>query len=186
MIAPARHLITAEEFEAMAESGVFAEDDRLELIEGEIIEMSPIGDSHAGCVDWLSNSFKDRLGQRVVISTQNPANVTNISRPQPDVILARPRADYYRKGRPGPQDTFLVIEVADSSLSFDRQTKIPLYARSGIREAWLVNLVDGVVEVHRDPTPQGYRLVRRAGPAETISPEAFPEVEMSVAEILGE
>jgi Uma2 family endonuclease len=187
VIAPARHLITAEEFEAMAESGVFAEDERLELIEGEIFEMSPIGDLHAGCVNWLSNSFKDRLGSRIVVTTQNPANVTDFSRPQPDVILARPRADFYRKSSPGPQDAFLVIEVADSSLEFDRKTKIPLYAKSGIREVWLVNLVESVVEVYRDPSPRGgYRVVRRAGPAETIAPEAFPEVQMSVAEILGE
>jgi Uma2 family endonuclease len=185
VIAPARHLITAEEFAAMAAVGVFAEDDRLELIEGEIFEMSPIGDLHAGCVNWLSNSLKDRLGPKVVVTTQNPANVTNISRLQPDVILARPRADFYRKQSPGPEDVFLVIEVADSSLSFDRQTKIPLYARSGFREAWVVNLVESVVEVFRDPTSQGYRLVRRARLGETVAPETFPEVELSVTEILG-
>jgi Uma2 family endonuclease len=185
MAEPLKRLFTRAEYYAMAEAGILKPEDRVELIEGEIYRMAPIGNPHAGCVNRLVHQFSAlTAANRAVLSPQNPVNLTDISEPQPDVTLLRPREDFYGEGHPTPTDVLLLVEVAGSSIGFDRHTKIPLYARCGIPEAWLVDLVKKILEVHRDPTPAGYRNVQRLHRGDRIAPQAFPDFEIEVASIL--
>ncbi|MER3399777.1 MAG: Uma2 family endonuclease [Thermoflexus sp.] len=181
----ARRLFTVEDYHRMREAGILSEDDRVELIEGEILEMSPIGSRHAGTVARLVRIFSQRLGERAVVWPQNPIRLGVYSEPQPDVALLRPREDFYEAEHPGPGDVWLVVEVADRSVEGDRGVKAPLYGRAGIPEFWLVDLAAGVVEVYREPGVEGYRSVRRLGPGETLAPLAFPDCVLPVEEILG-
>jgi Uma2 family endonuclease len=185
MAEPLKRLFTRDEYYAMAEAGILKLEDRVELIEGEIYHMAPIGNPHAGCVNRLVRRFSAlTAADRAVLSPQNPVNLTDISEPQPDVTLLRPRADFYGDGHPTPEDVLLLVEVADTSIGFDRHTKIPLYARCGIPEAWLVDIKKKVLEVHRDPTPNGYRKTQQLRPGDRIAPLAFPDFEIDVADIL--
>jgi Uma2 family endonuclease len=178
-------LFTVEEFQGMAETGVFSEDERLELIRGEIVEMTPIGGPHAGSVRLLNNRLTARLGSRAIVDVQNPVSLDEQqSTLYPDLMLLHPREDFYLREIPKSQDVLLVIEVADSSLAYDRDVKIPLYAESGISEAWLVDLNSKTIFVYRQPSPEGYKEVRQYRRGDTISPEAFPEDRFSVESIL--
>ncbi len=179
-----RRLFTADEYQQMIRAGVFDEDDRLELIEGEITEMSPISSKHAGHVNRLSELLRERLRGRVLVSVQNPVHLGEYSEPQPDLTLLRPRADYYADSHPTPEDVLLVVEVADTSVGFDRDVKIPMYARAGVGEVWLVTLVDKWIEVYREPTPQGYLSMRRALPGAMLAPQAFPDDALAVGDII--
>ena len=181
---PAPRRFTVAEFEQMGVAGIFPEGDRVELIRGEIIEMVPIGSGHSGRVARLTRAFILRLGERVHLSAQNPAVLADDTEPQPDIVLARPRVDDYTKSHPTPADILLLIEVAESSARYDRQTKAPLYAAVGIAEYWIVDLRAEVIEVHRQPGPEGYGEVVRRARGEFVAPLAFPECGLSVEEIL--
>ena len=174
---------TAEEFHRMAESGILSEDDRVELIEGEIVQMSPIGSRHASCVDQLNAFFSQKLSGRAIIRVQNPVRLDPYTELLPDLALLRPRKDFYASRHPGPGDVFLIVEVADTSAAYDREIKVPLYARSGIPEVWLVDLERGQVEVYRSPSPQGYREIRRLQGEAALSPEAFPDLKLRAADL---
>lgn len=152
-----KYSFTAEEFERMGEAGIFRHDARLELIDGEIFEMSPIGSLHAACVNFLSMLLNRLFGQSHIIATQNPIRVGDSSEPQPDITLLRWRDDFYRSALPTPADVLLVIEVADATVVKDRTVKIPLYARSGVPEAWLVNIPEEQLEVYSDPVNGVYQ-----------------------------
>jgi len=180
-----RHRFTVDEYYRMAEAGILSHDARVELVDGEIIEMSPIGRLHASRTMYLNAVFSARLGGRSTVSVQNPVRLSSRSEPQPDLALLRPRSDFYASGHPGPGDTLLVIEIADSSLVTDRDVKTPLYARAGIPETWVLNLVADTLEVYRQPSADGYRDVRILRSGDTVSPEAFPDVVLSAADILG-
>lgn len=181
-----RELLTVDQFERMIADGVFAEDERLELIRGEIIEMSPIENPHATCVRRLINRLVSRLGTRALIDAQDPIRLERQqSRPQPDIVVLRPAEDFYSGATPEPKDILLVIEVADSSLAYDRKVKIPLYAEAGISEAWLMDLNSGRIFTYRQPSPDGYRQVREHHRGEWISPEAFPDERFQVDDFLG-
>ena len=186
MVEVPRRRFTVEEFHRMAEAGLLTEDDRVELIEGELWEMTPIGRRHAGTVDFLADLFARGLGERALVRVQNPIRLGEYSEPQPDLLLLRRRADFYRGGHPGPQDAFLVVEVAESRVEVDRRVKIPLYGRHGVPEAWLVDLEGGRVEVYREPSPEGYRLMRLYTRGERLSPQAFPDLEVPLDDLLGE
>jgi Uma2 family endonuclease len=148
---PRRHRLTVADYYRMGEAGILAPDARVELIDGEIIDMAPPGDLHAGTVDQLVALLSRGIGDRALLRVQNPISIDGYSEPQPDIALLRPRADYYKTSRPRPQDVWLVIEVADTSLRHDRDEKMPLYARSAIAEAWLVDLVDRQLTRYRNP-----------------------------------
>src|ERR1043165_4040767 len=148
----ARHFFTVAEFERMGEAGIFARDARLELLEGEIVEMSPIGSSHAGCVKFLGRFLHTSVSDRALVSTQNPIKLDDYSEPQPDVALLRLRDDFYRHAHPKLVDVLLVIEVADTTVDYDRLVKVPLYAKAGIREVWLVNLPEEKIELYAEPS----------------------------------
>ncbi len=181
-----RRRFTTDEYHRMGEAGILGEDDRVELIEGEIVEMTAIGSKHAGTVARIQYVFSTRLGDRAVVWTQNPLLlVAQNSEPEPDVMLLAPRTDFYASRLPEPPDVLLLVEVADSSLLYDRRTKIPLYARAGVRECWLVDLEARRIEVHRDSTSTGYRDLRSPDRDERFSPLAFPDVPLTLADLLG-
>ncbi|MGH2350042.1 MAG: Uma2 family endonuclease [Chloroflexota bacterium] len=164
--------------------GIFTEDDRVELIDGEILQMSPIGDRHAAAVKRCNRVFSRAAGEQALVSIQDPIDLDPYNEPQPDVALLRPRADDYARGKPGPADILLVIEVADTSLAYDRQTKLPRYAAGGIPEAWLLDLHGDALEVHREPGPRGYALIRRCYRGERVVLEALPDLEIAVDDLL--
>jgi Uma2 family endonuclease len=177
---------TVQDYHRMAEAGIFHEDDRLELLEGEIVEMPPIGPGHAGGVKRLMNSFLPLQGERkAIISVQDPIRLGEHSEPQPDLALLKPHPDFYAREHPSPEDVFLVVEVMDSSASYDREVKVPLYARFGIPETWLMDVEQGLIEVYRSPSPEGYQQVRTLRRGEGLSPQAFPELSVTVDELLG-
>lgn len=182
---PELHRFTVDEYYRMAEVGLLTEDARVELIDGVIVDMPPIGPEHAGNVNWFTEAFRDLFGDSAQLSIQNPVRLGLRVEPQPDVMLLRSRADRYRTSHPGPEDVLLLVEVADSSLTYDRKTKARIYARAGIADYWIVNLVDSVVEVHRDSARGKYRSVQTFRRGDVIQPLAFPEIAIAVSDILG-
>jgi len=176
---------TVEEYHQMAQAGILSEDDRVELIEGEIVEMTPISSRHAACVKRLNRLFSQRVGERALVGVQDPIRLSEHSEPQPDLALLRPRPDFYTATHPGPQDVLLVVEVAETSADYDREVKLPLYARSEITEAWLVDLEAGVVEIQHKPSSQGYKEVRKYQRGERLASQAVPDLELTVDEVLG-
>ncbi len=177
---------TVQDYHRMAEVGTFREDDRLELLEGEIVEMPPIGPGHAGGVKRLMNGFLPlQVESKAIISVQDPIDSGEHSEPQPDLALLKPRPDFYSLEHPGPEHVFSVVEVMDSSTSDDREVKIPLYARFGIPETWLVDVAQGLIEMYRAPAPGGCQQVRTLRRGERLSPQAFPELILTVGEPLG-
>jgi Uma2 family endonuclease len=180
-----RRLFTVDEYHRMVDAGILNENDRVELIRGEIVRMAPIGSRHAGCVAALTQWLVTSLAGRAVIWPQNPVTLPPYSEPQPDIMLLVPRADFYRGGHPRSDDVLLLIEVADTTIRYDRRVKLPLYAEEGIREVWIVDLADDAVHVHRRPAGGGYQQVERLGGDASVAPEAFPDVVLSVAHILG-
>jgi Uma2 family endonuclease len=183
---PERHLVTVDEFDRMVDAGVFAPDRRLELIDGEMVDMSPIGSAHQACVDRLTTLLAPlATSGRALLRVQGSFKASDISQPQPDVALLVPRDDYYAQAHPGPSDVLLVIEVADTSVRFDRDVKLPAYGRAGVAEAWVVDLHGGVVEIATRPSDQGYEHLVRAGRQHNLTPTAFPDVVIAVSDLLG-
>ncbi len=180
----ARHRFTVKDFYRMAEVGILSQHDRVELLDGEIVDMTPIGSRHAACVNRLNSLLADLLGRRAIVSVQNPIDLGPDSEPQPDLAVLRPRADFYGEAHPGPEDILMVIEVADTSADFDRTVKLPLYARAGIREAWVVDLGSESVEVHQGPAERGYQSVEALRRGQRLVPQAFPDLALAVADVL--
>jgi Uma2 family endonuclease len=182
--APLR-LFTVSEYHRMAEAGVFTEDDRVELIEGEVVDMSPIGPRHAACVKKLASLVRDRVSSRaLIVGVQDPIRLSDHSEPLPDISILRARDDFYAGGHPGPEAVLVLLEVADASVMYDRNTKLPLYARAGIAEVWLVDLVKNVVDVYSSPGASGYANQSRFERGATAASVALPELGIPVAEIL--
>jgi Uma2 family endonuclease len=181
----ARRAFTVGEYHRMADAGILTEDDRVELIDGEIVRMSPIKSRHASCVDRLTALFTRRLRDRAIVRVQNPIVLGRLSEPQPDVVILRPRVDYYATRHPGPADVLLLIEVGDATRAYDREVKLPLYARAGIAEVWLVDLVDDVLTAHTGPALESYRERVDHARGSRLAPAAFPRVALRVNDILG-
>jgi Uma2 family endonuclease len=169
----------------MAEAGILTEDDRVELIRGEIVEMTPIGRRHAACVDRLNEMFILRLAQATIVRVQNPVELDDNSEPQPDLVLLRRRADFYEAGHPQAEDILLLVEVADTTVETDRDVKILLYANSGIAEVWLVDINAQCLEVYRQPSEKGYQIIQKYYRGQTVTIQAFSEVSFTVDEVLG-
>lgn len=178
-----RRIFTVAEFDQLGTVGVIGDGERVELIEGEIIAMTSVGPSHAGYVDLLNALFSEQIGRKAIVRVHNPLHLSALSEPQPDLMLLRPRADFYTGGHPGPTDVLLIVEVAETSLSFDLQIKVPLYASAAIPEVWVIDIATRSVYVHAWPEGGEYAVTRRAGPGESVSPLAFPEVEIGLADI---
>ncbi|MEA2503540.1 MAG: hypothetical protein QOG36_583 [Actinomycetota bacterium] len=169
----------------MGESGIILPDERVELIEGEIIQMAPIGCPHAGTVAHLLTLLVRGAGERAVVWPQNPLHLGDRSMPQPDLILLKPRPTFYTDAHPIGDDVLLLIEVADSSIRYDRLRKLPLYARFGVPECWIVNLQEGCIEASHTPDKEGYQEFRRYVAGERISPQALPDLVIEVGALLG-
>jgi Uma2 family endonuclease len=182
-VATTRRRFTRAEYYRMAEVGILGEDDRVELIKGEIIQMSPIGRLHKAFVGNLSQLLSVRFADLAVVWTQNPIILTDDTEPQPDVTVLRRRAPSYRERDAYAEDVLLLIEVADTSLAYDRTTKLRLYAEAGIPEYWIVDCTAEAVEVYRNPGPAGYRDVTRAAGPVMLASQAFPDVALTLAEI---
>ena len=180
-----RHQFTVAQYDQMIAAGVFYEDERLELLEGEIITMSPIGMFHAACVKRLNQIFSQQLGTKTIVGIQDPIHLDRYSEPEPDIALLHPRPDFYVAGHPEPEDIFLLVEVSETSLEYDREVKLPLYARAGIMEIWIVDVEQAVLEVYRQPVADGYTETLRLAKGETISPMAFPDLTIQVEQITG-
>ena len=181
----ARRTFTVDEYHRMISAGILAKDDRVELIEGEIVRMSPIGTRHGAGVDRLTMLFAGRLGRRAIVRVQGPITLGEHSEPEPDIALLKLRADFYAAQHPGPKDVLLVIEVADTSRAYDREIKIPLYARAGIIEVWTVDVIQRSIEMCRRPTLRGYRERHEPSRKDTLAPVAFPRTAFRVSDILG-
>lgn len=180
-----RKRFTTGEYEQMSAAGVLDEDDRVELIEGEIVEMSPLGPQHSACVTRVTELFYRIKNPLLTIRVQDPIRLGDFSAPQPDVVIVNRRDDRYAGGHPKPEDVLLLVEVSESSLAYDRDVKLPLYARAGITEVWLVALLPQVVEVYRAPNEDGYGEKRTMRRGEFIAPILLPDAELAIEHILG-
>jgi Uma2 family endonuclease len=176
-----RHRLTVAEYYRMGETGILAPDARVELIEGEVIDMPPIGSPHAGTVDYIADVFRLACSGRAIVRVQNPVFLDLHSEPEPDIALLRPRPDYYRSSHPTPADVFLIIEVADTSLAYDTQIKLPLYARHGIPEVWLADLPNRRFIVHRTPTLAGFQDVQVLTDLSAVTPLLLPDVAVDLS-----
>ena len=179
------HNFTVSEYQRMGETGVFAPDARVELIEGEIIEMSPIGSRHAAAVDIAARSLMQQIGESAIVRIQNPIVLNDFSEPQPDISLLKYRPDFYREAHPGPDDVMLVIEVADTTVHYDRHTKIPLYARAGIPEALLFNLPEDRLEYFARPETGVYQVNNVLNRGERFESTNVSGVTLDIDMILG-
>jgi Uma2 family endonuclease len=180
-----RHAFTVAEWHRMGETGLFGEDARLELLDGEVIEMSPVGSAHASCVMALNSLLVAAVGDRAIISPQNPVTLDDRSEPQPDVAVLRRRPDRYWESHPSPEDILLLIEVSDSTLTFDRDQKALLYARAGVSETWVVDPTGSQIFVMRSPHPDGYHSIRVVGRSGEVNIEALDGVVLHADNMMG-
>jgi Uma2 family endonuclease len=179
-------LFTVDEYYRMAAAGILNEDDRVELIDGEIVRMPPVGSNHASVVDTLAGLLTSHLRRdQAIVRVQNPARLNDLSELQPDISLLKPRGDRYKNAHPGTDDILLVIEVAESSAVSDRQVKVSRHARAGVAEVWIIDLSDQVVEVYLDPREGEYRKRRLIAHDEALSPEALPDVKVPIGDVFG-
>lgn len=179
-----RHRLTVHDYHRLGEAGVLDEDDRVELLEGQLVDMSPIGPRHAFVIDLLNRILVSAVGDRGWVRVQNPVVLDDESEPQPDIVVARPSAGGYRGAHPRPDDVLLLIEVADSSFEFDSGAKRELYARAGIREFWIVDLTTNRVLVHRTPSGGSYADTRPVGSSGALQIEALPDIMIPAATLL--
>jgi Uma2 family endonuclease len=184
MLAPAKHRFSVKEYYRMAETGVLRPDVRVELLDGQILDMSPIGPFHGGVTNFLNLFFTGAAKGRWVTSVQNPVRLDNHSEPQPDLLLLTPSTDFFGKRHPRPEDVFLLVEIADSSLEKDQQEKLPAYARAGIAEVWIVDLNEQTIEVYRQPNFAGYSVKTILREGDKASPQSFPDAMVDVAQLL--
>jgi Uma2 family endonuclease len=183
-VAYAHYQFTVADYHRMLETGVLNEDSRVELLNGEILKMSPIGPRHAACVDRLSEQLRDQVKKIAIVRVQNPVGLDNYSEPEPDVTLLKRREDYYVNTHPQPDDIFLVVEVSDTTLERDRQTKLPLYAQTGIRELWLIDLPNDRIEIHSSPHNGVYQEVRIVQRGQKVVSKALPHLKLEADDLL--
>ncbi|MFN7760554.1 MAG: Uma2 family endonuclease [Pseudanabaena sp.] len=178
------HKFTVQQYHLMHEAGVFTVGDRYELINGEIREMSPIGIKHAVCVAKTARLFQIKLGDRAFVWTQNPIILRNYSEPQPDLAILKWRDDFYASALPTPEDILLIIEVADSTIAYDRDVKMPLYAVNGIPEMWLFDVNQQIIEGYTQPSSSGYKRMQRYEQGDTLAMNTFPEFNFNWEDLL--
>jgi Uma2 family endonuclease len=182
---PRRHRLTVDDYYRMAEAGILDEEARVELIDGEIIDMAPPGSPHAGTVNYLAEALMRAAGDRATVLVQNPVRLSHYSEPQPDLALLRRRPDFYRERHPLPDDVLLIVEIAASSLRYDRKTKVPLYARHGIPEMWLVDLGGRRFVRYRAPQLGSYTRVDEPGLGAALEVAALPAVVVDLQQLFG-
>ena len=181
---PQTRKFTVAEYYKMAEVGILKDDERVELIEGEIVVMSPIGPGHAWRVDLTADLITRHLDERFIVRNQNPIHLSDSSEPEPDIIIMVRRREGYGAAHPTPADALLIIEVADSSLSYDRDVKAHIYGRNGIPETWVKNLPEDCIERFTEPGPDGYAQHTIHHRGETLTPVSLPDLELAVDDLL--
>jgi Uma2 family endonuclease len=184
-IAISRRRFTVDDYHRMAQTGILSERDRVELIDGEVVAMTPIGPRHCASVDRATRAFVNAAGEHAIVRIQGSVRLTLYTEPEPDVALLRPRADFYSERHPGPADILLLVEVADSSLDYDRGVKTRVYALAGVAEYWLVDLNAMTVSCHSDPHDGTYRAVHDFGPGQPLAPILLPECAITTTDLLG-
>ena len=180
-----RKLFTREDFSKMYDAGILTEDERVELIDGEVIPMTNPGRRHVACSLRANSLLTERLGRRAIVSVQNPFVLDDYNEPKPDVVILEPREDFYASADVSIEFALLVIEISDTTLAKDRKRKLPIYARCGVVEFWIEDLKHNVLLVFRDPFDNGYKTCLTLHPGETVTPQAFPDVHLQVKDLLG-
>ncbi len=180
-----KRIFDTDEYHRMAEAGILKQDEHVELINGEIIDMAPIGTYHASCVDRLNRLFSKRLPETVIIRVQNPVHIEKYSEPQPDIAILKMQPDFYADRHPCPDDVLLIAEVADTSLEYEHKVKLPLYAKAGIAEVWIVNLKEECVEVHSKQSGERYEKSGKFKKDKILISETFSDIKIAVNEIIG-
>ncbi len=179
-----KRLFNVAEYHLMVETGIISERDRVELIEGEIVEMSPIGSRHAANVDSLVAFLSRQIRESAIIRVQSTVRFSETMELEPDLALLKPREDFYAGAHPKPGDVLILIEVANTSLKYDRTVKSPLHARSGIPETWIVDLTTDTIERHANPTSDGYRETVRFKRGDTLESRIIPDLRLAVSDVL--
>lgn len=180
---PRYHKLKVADYYRMAEVGILAPDARVELIDGEIIDMVPIGSAHASCVDRLLRVLSGSVGEQAIVRVQNPLRLGDFSEPGPDLMLLKPKEDFYASRHPAADDVLLLIEVSDTSLQYDLGVKIPLYAAHGVGEVWVVDLAGRCLLMHREPAGKAYRRVESSESLATVAPSALPGVTLDLRQL---
>ena len=176
-----RRSLTVEAYHRMGEVGILAPDERVELIEGEVVEMAPIGSRHAGMVGRLNRLLVQAAGHRALVFVQSPVRLSRTSEPQPDFAVLKPRADDYQSAIPGPDEVLLLVEIAETSLKYDREFKAPLYAAHAIPELWVVDVGEKLLWIYREPRPDGYARVEKTGHPAALRLAAAPAIEVDLS-----
>ena len=184
-VAVSRRRFTADDYQRMGQAGILSEDDRVELIDGEVVAMTPIGPRHGASVDRTNRALVNAAGDRAIVRVQGAVRLDLFHEPEPDIVLLRPRTDFYATQQPGPGDILLIIEVAESSIDYDRDVKSRIYARSGIPEYWLVDLNDNVLVCHHEPKDGAYQRVTQYRRDQAVAPRLLPECMISADDLLG-
>lgn len=176
---------TADDYQRMGQTGILSSEDRVELIDGEVVAMSPIGPRHSACIDRANRALVILLGERAIVRVQSSVRLNRYNEPEPDLVLLRPQADFYASRLPGAADILLIIEVAESSLDYDREVKAPLYAGSGVAEYWVVDLNSNQLVCCSDPASGAYRTLRHHSRGESVTPVQLPGCSIAVDDLLG-
>lgn len=182
---PSRKIFTVGEYHKMVDAGVFVGNSNYELIEGEIVKKMVVGDYHISCVNRLTRLFNRINDDKFILSVQNPVIVGDLSEPEPDVAILKYRDDFYASGKATASDVLLLIEVSDSTVSYDRSKKLAIYAEAEIGEVWLVNLPRQILEVYTEPHKGKYKVVGKINKNESIAPAFMPEMRLKVTDIIG-
>lgn len=180
-----RKIFTVRDYHKMIDAGVFVGNSDYELIEGEIVKKMTQGDFHIACINRLNRLFSRNCGDEIIVSVQNAVIIGDISEPEPDVALLKFREDFYSAGKATAEDVLLLIEVSDSTVKYDRNVKMRIYAEAGVAEVWLVNLPRQILEVHLEPEKGKYRLVKKYEKSESVAPSLLPDIKLKVSEIIG-
>jgi Uma2 family endonuclease len=180
-----RHRLTVDEYYRMGHAGVFAPDARVELIEGEVIDMAPIGTRHASAVKKLNALLSAAAGGSAIVAVQDPLRLSDASEPEPDLMLLRPRADFYAHAHPGPADVLLLIEVSDTTVAYDRGIKLDLYAKHRVAEVWIVDLDNNVVRFFRHGDGMAYTDITASETPRATPVAALPGVTIDLSGLLG-
>jgi Uma2 family endonuclease len=178
-----RHRLTVGDYHRLGKAGIFSEDDRVELIEGELIDMAPIGSEHAAVVKRLVRLFDRVIGEQAIVSAQDPVRLSNFSEPEPDIALLRYREDFYRHAHPRPDDVLLIVEVADTTLRYDCEVKLPLYGRHGIPEVWIVDLENRCLHLFREPVEGGYQQAQIIEHPEVMASLRLPDCSIDLSRL---
>lgn len=182
---PKRKIFTVSEYHKMIDAGVFVGNSDYELIEGEIVKKMTQGDYHISCINRLNMFFTPKLVGRAIVSVQNAVVISEISEPEPDVTLLRFQEDFYASGKATAEDVLLLIEVSDTTVRYDRQTKVRLYAEAAVPEVWLVNLPRQILEVYTQPENGKYKITEKYEKKQIVSPTLLPEIKINVSDIIG-